>query len=256
MGRRSMTGAAGLAPVPAWSRTVSVLGTFDLVVDGTSRLVGDAGSSLIALLAVVTQHSREQVQATLWPDSQGAQASSRLRSLLYRIRRVADDDIVQSVGSTLRIAPGVDVDYRRARELVHQIRMPHQIGRGEHGRLGVAPSTVVDLLSRDLLPSMGAEWFQPHKWAWSRARLGALVAYADQRAEIGDWAGASVAAESVLASEPFNEPAHYVLVQTLLRDGFANSARQLYEELAARLRTELGCAPRLSYEQLVHRARR
>src|SRR5690242_4883718 len=94
-----MTAAVELATVAASRRTLCVLGTFDLVVDGISRFVGDAGVPLVALLAVTAQRSREQVQATLWPDCHGDQASSRLRSLLYRIRRVAGDDIVQSVGS-------------------------------------------------------------------------------------------------------------------------------------------------------------
>lgn len=250
-----MTAVVGLAPVVAPPRVVSLLGPVDLVVDGTSRLVGDAGSTLVALLAVTTQRSREQVQATLWPDSHGSQASSRLRSLLYRIRRVAGDDLVQSVGShSLRIAPDVDVDYWRGRELVHQIGAPHRFGRGEDVHLGMTASAVVDLLGRDLLPAVHAEWSLSHKWAWSRARLGALVAYAHQRADLGDWIGASAAAEAVLVSEPFNEPAHYLVVQALLRDGFAHSARRMYDALALQLRTELGCAPGLSYAQLLRRA--
>jgi DNA-binding SARP family transcriptional activator len=252
-----MTAVIGLAPVAASRRTVCVLGTFDLVVDGTSRFVGDAGATLVALLALTAQRSREQVQGTLWPDCHGGQASGRLRSLLYRVRRVAGEDMVQSVGShTLRIAPDVNVDYWWAREVVHEIGSPHRFGRGEDSRLGVAPNVVVDLLGRDLLPSVQAEWCLPHRWAWSRARLSALVTYAHQRAELGDWIGASAAAESVLASEPFNEPAHYLLILALLRDGFANTARQMYEALAAQLRAELGCAPTRSYQELLGRAHR
>jgi DNA-binding SARP family transcriptional activator len=230
--------------------SLSVLENFDLVVGGIPQVLGDTGTSLVSLLGVVGQSSRERVQSALWPDCSNELASGRLRSLLYRLKRQTGVEVVQSIGThSLRLWPELDIDLSRAAALTQMIgtdsRVPDLDG-----------SAVIDILGRELLPLQHAEWLSPYQSAWSRNRLRALATFAHECARCSDWANATAAAEQVLVSEPFNEPVHYLLIAALLRDGLVTSARRLYDELSARLDRELGCTPLRSYRELARSVRR
>lgn len=64
---------------------------------------------------------REELVEALWPDADPAAGRHRLRKLLSRLRS-RHGELVVSTGSQLCIAPGVEVDLRRFRELARAAR--------------------------------------------------------------------------------------------------------------------------------------
>jgi len=247
-----MAGLSVVAPVP--TVTVHVLGRFGLEVDGTVRDVGPGVADLLALLAVRGPTPRAVVCSSLWPDVDSESGRGRLRSLLYRTRQVSGlDAVVQTPADTVDLAPGIAVDYRRARGWADRLAR----GRAR-GRTGTSPDAdeladVVELVTPAVMPDHTAEWLAPYQVSWSHQRLRTLLTCAELALQLEAPDTAVRASEEVLLAEPFCEEAHYLLIRALVQEGFWSHAHHCYLRLQ-RMVAELGCPPTKTFGELAFRA--
>lgn len=241
--RRTMSGPQVPEAKPA-TYQLRLLGDLCLISDEREVTVGRAIAEMLALLGVAGQMSRERMRAMLWPSSDSLLTTSRLRSLVYRVRQLFGADLIMSdppssIGLNLKVV----VDFRVASDVaadLQQGRFPAEVGL--HG--------LTRLLGSELLPMCSWEWLALYQHAWSRSRLRALAACAREAARIGDHATAITACEQVILAEPFHEQAHYLMISELLQEGYESAARQAYDRLCRLLDNELGCFPRYSYQVL------
>jgi SARP family transcriptional regulator, regulator of embCAB operon len=233
--------------------TISVLGTFSFRAGDRNLALTGGTRRLLALLALRRQPmTRQLVAYTLWPDASEAEASSRLRSALCRLRNRVGD-VVDVANLDLQLRPEVGVDLHDARSLVHGLF--ERPGRALWGR---TPAASVDMLSGDLLPGWDDPWVLAESGEWHQVRLHALEAMAEHLVAHGRCADATLAALAVLRAEPMRESAHGALIKTFLAEGNQNEALEQFDRFRTRLGVELGVEPSSRLSGLVgnlHRRR-
>jgi DNA-binding SARP family transcriptional activator len=220
------------------------LGDLSLIIGEREVVVGQAVAEVLALLGIAGPMSRKRMQATLWPSSDPLLTTGRLRSLVYRARQLFGTDLIMSdPQSSIGLNLAVLVDFRVAVDAAAGVQQGwFPAPAGLHG--------LIRLLGSELLPLCGWEWLEQYQHSWSRSRLRALIACAHGAARIGDHETVITACEQVILAEPFHEQAHYLMISEMLREGYENTAREVYGRLRRMLADELGCLPQCSYEEL------
>lgn len=236
-------------PTPAGSDREPVrlvlLGGFDLVVDDRPVTLPSGSERLLAFIALCCRAAvpRALISGTLWPETSERYASANLRSALYRLQHACGGAL--DVGPTaVRLAPGVSVDFYRARALAHRV-LRHQDAKAE------ADSVTVERLTADLLPGWYEEWAVLQAEDWRQLRLHALERLAQEFTAAGRGPEAVVAAHAAIRADPLRESAQVCLVQAHLAEGNAAQALRDYERYARRLRAELGMSPSARLRHLV-----
>jgi DNA-binding SARP family transcriptional activator len=233
--------ATNLRPVAC---QLQILGDFSLTINERQIEVGSGIMEMLALLGVAGRLSRERVRAVLWPSADPILTASRLRSLIYRLRRACDGHVIVSGPSAIiGLNPEIAVDYQIAAAAASRMMQQHTMP-------AIALTEAASLLASELLPFHSWDWLALHQHAWSRTRLRALEACARQALRIGDLETAIVACERVILAEPFHEQGHYLMIVALLQEGYDQTARIIYSELRARLADELRCVPKRTYREL------
>ncbi len=223
--------------------TISVLGTFSFRSGDRAHALTGGTRRLLALLALRRQPMTRALAAyTLWPDAPEADASSRLRSALCRLRSCVGD-IVDVANLDLQLRPEVAVDLRDARTLVHEL-----FERPDGALGGRSAAAAVQLLSGDLLPGWCDEWVLAGTDEWHQLRLHGLEAMTEHFVSRGRCADATLAALAAVRAEPLRESAHGALIKTFLAEGNQKEALDGFERFRTMLRAELGVepSPRLS----------
>jgi hypothetical protein len=133
---------------PSWR--LLVLRAFELTHGGQAVPISAGAQRVLAFLALNDRPlSRAYVAGVLWPDTSDRRAGGSLRSAIWDLR-LADRDLVDAAGGSLRLAPHVGVDLRVAMALAGPIldpRQPCPDSTAEH-----------DLLRCDLLSDWYDEW--------------------------------------------------------------------------------------------------
>ncbi len=224
--RRSATGH-----VPGSIR-VRLLGDFCLVVDGRDIACPVRAQQVIGRLALSTRPmSRAALASTFWPDRPEERAGACLRSVLWRIGKIAEG-AVRSNQRVVWLEPSASVDVC---DLVTTVR-----------RLEVDPSDVVvdqALLGGDLLPDWDVEWLDVERARVRELRLYALELLCRARAASGRHVEAVEAGYAAIAAEPLRESAHAALIAAHLAAGNRYAAVRQFEQCCDLLDTELGLRP-------------
>ncbi len=198
--------------------------------DGRALPLSANDAALLALLAIDGATSRDRVIALLWADEDDAsRARNALRQRLFRLRRLADSDIVNA-GELLALAPGV----------VHDLQ-------DIDAALAADPAGA---LSGDLLGVQDhsdsadfADWLAAARAQWRSRRREALAEIAS-RLEAGDRiAEALVCAERLARDEPLLEHAQRRLMRLHYRRGDRGAALASYARFGDALKSELGESP-------------
>ncbi len=216
---------------PATSRGLSLLGGWQLVVDGETVALGGREQRLCALLALTGTRPRAQVAGTLWPESTDARALASLR---------------RAVAQTHQRAPGLLAADRTSVGLAADVVVDVDDLRGAVSRAGSpdADAGVLPGLTREvLLPGWYDEWVEAHREDLQRQRVGALERLAGRALERGDTALAEDAARAVARIEPLRESASELVIRALLaHQDRAGAVRELerYREFVG---AELGVVP-------------
>jgi DNA-binding SARP family transcriptional activator len=218
---------------------VSVLGTFDLLVEGRARRDLPHGSQrLLAFLAVRDRAmTRAAVAGTLWPEVSEEHANASLRSAVSRLDGIKRT-VVRVTSRDLSLADGVSVDIRDARLLAHRLNNPGAVAHDPH--LSDRP---ILTLSVDLLPDWYDDWAVAEAEEWRQLRLHALDTLAERLIAAGRHADAIGAALAAVKAEPLRETAHAALIRVYLAEGNRSEALHAYHRYRALLRDELGLEP-------------
>jgi len=226
---------------------LSLLSGFELRRDDALVSVPQSAERLLAFLAVHDRAvERSYVAGSLWLDVTESRASGSLRSALWRVHN-ADDSVIESVGTRLRLAPHVRVDLRAAHLLARAVLDTDGAGDGAR-----APVRTVSALDGDLLPDWYVEeWLTLPREQWRQVRLHALEALASDLTKQGDFAVAVSAALASIQGEPLRESAHRCLVQIHLAEGNIGEAFSAFQRFQRLLWREFGVEPSHGFVRLI-----
>ncbi len=195
--------------------------------------------------------SREVLAALLWPESDGADASSALRRTLSVLKRGLGGRGLTIERATVALRPvDLDVDLWRFRSALERVR------RHGHGPDLACPTCIASL--DEAVAAGGAEFldgfslrdsepfdeWQLEETAAHRHDLAStLERLARGRAADRDWPAAITAGRRWLELDGLHEPAHRLLMTALARAGEPAAAISQYRDCVRILGSELGVAP-------------
>ena len=218
---------------------VSAFGTPEVRIDDESvtDLLPEKAIALLVYLADSSEPiGRSSLAGLLWSDSTEDRARNSLRVLLTRTRSVLGDALVADRNAVGFSPSSYDVVERAAAD-----------------PLSRAELYVADFL--DGFEPANASLFST--WAQARrARLRAqavtdLDAHTVEAARQGDWARCRELASLTLSIDPWSEPAHRAMIESLARTVGRSQALAHYDDFARSLQSELGVLPEPDTTELV-----
>ncbi len=188
------------------------------------------GRALLAWLALHPGlHARGTLAARFWPDVLDTSARTSLRAALTELRNALgeDADVLLATREAVGLGRDAAVDVRT---------FAARLAAGD-------PAGALAAVDGELLTGMDEDWVHTLR-AEHNARAGeALRELAAQADAAGDRATAVAHARRAAALDPLDEAAHRDLIRRLDHAGDRARALRTGEQLAERLRTQLGIAP-------------
>lgn len=232
---------------------VELLGGFRLLDAAAPalRLPSPRQQQLIAFLALHGGDApvpRQQIAASLWPESTDAQSLTNLRRELHHLREVAPaiDGLIDAGSGTLA--------WRGAAATVDVRSFEASAARGLEGDRP-ALLEAARLYRGDLLPGAEGDWLDGHRERL-RGRAATVLAQLVERLERERAFGEAIGyARQLTHLNPFDEQAWCALMRCHARRGERATALHLYQQCAAVLKRELGIQPgaatRLTYREIL-----
>ena len=186
----------------------------------------------------------DRIVEALWPGDPPADPAANVATLVSRTRRLLGADLLTATGRAYGLAargPWV-VDLDEASRLTAEAAA--RAAAGEAALAVAAAGSALELLGSQpaLVDEDDADWVLRVRREADGLRRRARHLLAESLTPIEPAGAARVAAESV-AADPFDEQAVRTLMRALVADGRASAALAAYDDLAARLREELGTSP-------------
>ncbi len=230
-------------PEPAQGVRLSLLGAFDLRVDGEAVPLPMNGQRVLAFLALQgTMLLRAFVAGSLWLDSTDDRAGASLRSALWRLNRPGHR-LVEATGERLRLSPEVSVDVDVAVAQAQRLLDPTD---------AECPSPrEVLMLTGDVLPDWYEDWVAVERERFRQLRVHALECLCERLTEHERFGEAIDAGLAATKTEPLRESAHRALMRVHIAEGNISEALEHYRRFRRLLHRELGLAPSPRMEQLV-----
>jgi DNA-binding SARP family transcriptional activator len=221
---------------------LGLLAEFQLAVGGEAVPVPHSVERILAFLGVSQAPvSRARLAATLWPDVTDHRANGDLRSALWRLRRITG--VLHEENRQLALAADVDVDVIEMADLTRSLIIgpePHALDR------------LPDLVrANDILPGWDEEWLIVERERFRRTRLRALERSAAALLAAHDYPAALEAALASVATEPYREAAHRLVIQIHDAEGNNAEAIRTYQSYRSLVADELGIAPSSMMDHLV-----
>ncbi|MEW1740018.1 BTAD domain-containing putative transcriptional regulator [Nocardia beijingensis] len=224
---------------------LTLIEEFALHSGGRRLSVPHAAERVLTYLALLNRPvSRGRLAGALWPECAERCAAQRLRTALWRLRRI-QEAVVDINGDRLRLHPNVAVDLayltELAQKLVHQ-PCPEDLAR------------VPLLLNRAaLLPDWDEEWVVVDRERYRLAWVAALEAAAETSLERGQVGAALMAASAVVAAEPLRESSRRILMRIHLTQGNKIDALREYQRYRDLLWAEFDTEPSAEFGELLLR---
>lgn len=205
---------------------VSLFGAFRFVVAGQEVRLPDTGAHIIAYICLTPRRQvhRDHLAELLWPDRPRDRGMANLRAALWRLP-AAVRAVVHSSRGVLSLQPDMTIDT----DLLD--RPPETL----------AP--LLDRLSAPLLPGWYDEWVLVERERLEMRRIEALERLAWHRLGSSMFAEAIDIALTALASEPYRESLHRVIIEAHIGERNYSEARRHLGWLTSLLASELGVAP-------------
>jgi DNA-binding SARP family transcriptional activator len=211
-------------------------------VDGREWKTGKT-LDLLRMLALTVGRPTpvDDLQASLWPDSEHSRAQSSLRTATFRIRQVLGRDALEREFGGLRLH-GARVDVAGFRTLANRTR--HFLQAGDTTAAAMAAQEA-DALYRGELRAHddGADWVVSERRSLDAIRQGLLCDGAEAVAALGLPAEAVDFARRVLAGNPYSERASRLLMAGYAGLGETSAALREYDRCRRLLADELGVDP-------------
>ena len=223
-----------------------------LTVDGpggtlTGRDLGSRkGRTLLALLASERGAlvPLDRIVDALWPDDPPADPAANVATLVSRTRRLLGPDVLTATGRAYGLTDRgrwtVDLDEVAA--LLGEAA--NRAAADEPALAAAAARAALDLLGtqRALPEEADDDWVLAVRRQADGLRRRSRHLLADVLTSLDPAQAATVAAEAT-ADDPLDEQALRHLMRALVADGRASAALAAYDDLADRLREDLGTAP-------------
>jgi SARP family transcriptional regulator, regulator of embCAB operon len=210
-----------------------------------AQLPGRQGRLLFTYL-VVNRHrpvSRDELAEALWQEPDPAAVDARINPLLSKLRRVFGVDAVDGRTSVRLHLPDAWVDLEAAIEAIH--RAESAVAQRDWVRAWGPVLVALFVAERDFLPGDDAPWIDEIRHQLAVLRLRALESYAATELGIGgtELAGAVRAGQKLVRIAPLRESGYRYLMQALAAQDNLAEALQVYGQLCAGLRDQLGVSP-------------
>ena len=228
------------------SLRLHLLRGFSLANGGRTLDLPLGAQRLIAFLALQDRPvHRLAVSGTLWIDASEEQASASLRTVLWRVGRIAD--VVTATGPTLELARGLRIDVRQAEQRAALLlSAPEEYCEQDLCVLGG---------DADLLPDWYDEWVIIERERFRQLRLHALEALCRALALVGAHPDAISAGLAAVAAEPLRESAHRALMAAHVAEGNVCEALRQFEFYRRHLAEAVQLEPSPRMHMLVARLR-
>jgi DNA-binding SARP family transcriptional activator len=251
---------AGSDTTPALERgpvvELELLGRFSITLAGRplEAVRGSRQEALVALLALNrgTPLARQQVAATLWPESSDPQALTNLRRELHLLRRALPeaDDVLAVAGR--------NVEWRAAGPSRLDVEAFEAAAR--RGLAGDA--TALEEAARryrgPLLPTCYDDWIGSERDRLHATFVDVTDALIGRHEERGEHRRAIELLRTRIRLDPLDERQYRRLMRVAARAGERSTALQAYHACVTKLRRELGVEPsvetRRVYERLLEGA--
>jgi DNA-binding SARP family transcriptional activator len=219
-----------------------LLAEFQLFVDGKAVTLPHSVERILAYLGMSQAPvTRARLASNLWPDVADDRANHDLRSALWRLRRITG--VIREEDRRLALTPDVAVDFMEIADLTQSLMV-------EPGP--PALDRVPDLVRADeILPGWEEEWLVVERERFRMSRVRALERSADALLTARDYAGALEAALASVATEPFRETAHRLVIQIHIAEGNNAEAIRAFQAYRSLVTDELGIAPSSMMADLV-----
>jgi DNA-binding SARP family transcriptional activator len=219
-----------------------LLGGFHLVIDGRPVPLPRSEQRLLAGLALADRpRPRSTVAGQLWPETSEAHAMGRLRTGLWRLRRV-DGSLVAPLGDQVGIGGAVRDDVHELTVLAHHfLEAPSEANEQRLVELAQAG---------ELLPEWDDEWLAPERERVRQLRLHALERFGERLADEGRYGRAVEIGLALVADDPLRESARRVLIRAHAGEGNLHEALVQYRAYRAVMREELDIEPSPQMEAL------
>jgi DNA-binding SARP family transcriptional activator len=220
---------------------LTLTGGFELTVGGEPVPMNHSGERLLAFLALAGRFvTRSRVYGELWSDSSEPQASTNLRTALWRMPKSCAA-LVSRRGSSLGIAPCLRVDV---------------VEMAAHARAvttaAVQRARIAELVPMtELLPGWSDAWVVVERERLRMMCLEALEFGAMTYSRLDQAREALELAAAVIRTEPLRETAWRLVIETHRQQGNLAAAAAAYSEYRELLRRELGIGPSVLMEKLV-----
>jgi DNA-binding SARP family transcriptional activator len=222
--------------------SLHLLAEFQLRVGGKAIRLPHSVERILAFLGMSQAPvARTRLASSLWPDVDDDRANHDLRSALWRLRRITG--VIWEEDRRLALTPEVDVDFVEIADLTHSLIV-------EPGP--PALDRLPDLVRADeILPGWEEEWLVVERERFRMTRVRALERSAQALLAAHDYVGALEAALATVATEPFRETAHRLVVQIHIAEGNHAEAIRAYRAYRSLVSDELGIAPSSMMADLV-----
>ena len=212
---------------------LTLLGGWDLRVDGTSQPVGFRQQRLIAALAVFGRRSRGFLAGLLWPECTEAHALGSLRAAVFTVSRRLPG-VLACCGRELCLGEAVDVDLHRLRRALVSAASEAWVAD---------PWWFASSSNADLLPGWYDDWVLAEQERVRGLYANALEQLAQAALDRGDVYRALTLAQTVRNLDPLRESAVRILVQGHLAIDNEAAALHAFRCFRATLAHELGTLP-------------
>jgi DNA-binding SARP family transcriptional activator/TolB-like protein len=201
--------------------------------------------SLLILLAVERQVSRDSVVGVLCPDREPERARRSLSQALYRLRHELGEDYVLARGDVLEVSPDVACDAVEFIEAAEQDRTEAALA------LYQGP-----FMAGLRLPEANAfdDWIHHHRARLARVHRKVRRQVIESRYAAGDHAGALDATRSWAELDPYDDEAQHRLLTLLAEAGERAELLECYADYERLLR-EGGLKPRIETRALIEHVR-
>jgi len=224
---------------------LSVLGAFDLRLDGESVDISPGSQRLLVFLALRDRViARSALAGTMWPDVTEGRAGDSLRSAIARLE-VPARSCLRSSPTGLRLSSAVAIDLRDAQSLAHRLLNSDSVRDTD------VSSASITVLDRALLPDWYDDWVLSESEDWRHLRLNALEALARRLLESRLLGEAAAAARAAARIDPLREGPQAALIRVQLAMGDQSAALDVLDRYAAILHAAVGLAPTRQLAELV-----
>lgn len=256
-----MAASIRLAACPNLGRSlatrIQLCGRLTATIDGAAvELSGHQSQRIFAYL--VSHHlranSRQELVEAVWADDPPRAVDSALSALLSKLRKALGPGRIEGRHELRLVLPeDAWIDAEAAAAAIH--RAEAASGRCDWPDAWVAARIAQHIARRPFLAGDSTAWIDERRRQLEGIHLRALELSAQASLEIGatEIATGERTARTLLLLAPFRESGYRYLMQALDAQGNRAEALQVYEQLRALLRDELGASPSPATQELHRR---